>query len=225
MDWPLTGALTGVGVLTCAVGFAAYALVWSDPEPAKKPPAAHLLAPFGNRTLPSTETSSITVVPASGPASLPPRPREPTEPALSSRTKRPPVQKPAPEAPAKSAAEPEPKGMKLASVPPAAKAPTPEPHVEPERWKVTTTQKASYFNLGGHVDKSGIVDGLASPRLREALKQNKNFDKLPPPIKAHLNGTQNIDLAKLAPYRGLLGMDDRLMEEQGVRFERMAQSR
>ena len=55
--------------------------------------------------------------------------------------------------------------------------------------------------------------------------KNKNFDKLPAPIKAHISGGSNLDLTKIAPYRMLLGMDDRQMEEQGVRFERLAGGR
>ena len=66
---------------------------------------------------------------------------------------------------------------------------------------------------------------MANGRLREAFKAHKNFDKLPAHIKLHIN-TQNINLAKIAPYRALLGIDDRkLEEEQGVRFERIARNR
>ena len=39
-------------------------------------------------------------------------------------------------------------------------------------------------------------------------------------MKAHINNSPNINLVKLAPYRKLLGVNDRwLEEEQGVKFE------
>ena len=83
------------------------------------------------------------------------------------------------------------------------------------------TANASYFNLGGHIDNNGIVDSLASPHLRDALKQHSKFAQLPPDIRTHIL-TQNINLPKIAPYRGLLGMDDAIMErEQAVRFIRV----
>ena len=81
------------------------------------------------------------------------------------------------------------------------------------------------FNLGGHIDKAGVVDNMANGHLREAFIKNKNFAKLPRHIQAHIN-TQNIDLAKIAPYRAMLGIDDKKMEdEQGVRFERVVSNR
>jgi hypothetical protein len=93
------------------------------------------------------------------------------------------------------------------------------------QWRVVTTGKASYFNLGGHVDKDGVVDSLASSYLRNALKKHKNYPKLPPQIKADID-EPNINLAKIAGYRALLGVDDRKMEmEQGVRFIKVASNR
>ena len=92
-------------------------------------------------------------------------------------------------------------------------------------WRVVTTAKASYFNLGGHVDQNGVVDSLASSYLRDALRKQKNFLRLPAEIKAYIDAP-NINLAKIAGYRALLGVDDRKMEaEQGVRFIRVASSR
>jgi hypothetical protein len=52
--------------------------------------------------------------------------------------------------------------------------------------RVLVTSKASYFNLGGHVDSAGIVDSIASSRLRDALKEHKNFARLPPDIRTHI---------------------------------------
>jgi hypothetical protein len=110
----------------------------------------------------------------------------------------------------------------LAALPPPKAPPPPAP----DQWRIVTTAKASYFNLGGHVSKSGIVDSLATSHMREAFQQHKNFAKLPPHIKAHINTAPNIDLVKIAPWRGLLGIDDRTLEaDQGVRFERVASSR
>ena len=85
--------------------------------------------------------------------------------------------------------------------------------------------KASYFNLGGHVDKNGVVDSLASSYLRDALKKHQNYAKLPAHIQAYIN-EPNINLAKIAGYRAQLGIDDKEMEEkQGVLFIRIAASR
>jgi hypothetical protein len=79
--------------------------------------------------------------------------------------------------------------------------------------------------LGGHVDKNGIVDSLASSYLGDALKKHKNYPKLPPQIQAYINAP-NINLTKIAGYRAMLGIDDKEMEEkQGVKFVRIASSR
>jgi hypothetical protein len=95
------------------------------------------------------------------------------------------------------------------------------PPMAAELWRVETTAKANYFNLGGHVDKDGVVDSLASSYLRDALKKHRNFPKLPPQIKAYIDAP-NINLAKIAGYRAMLGVDDRNMEEeQGVKFVRV----
>jgi hypothetical protein len=95
-------------------------------------------------------------------------------------------------------------------------------NVSSDSWKVVRTAKANFFNLGGHVDNNGVVDSLASSYLRNALKQQKNFAKLPPQIKGYIDAP-TINLAMIAGYRQLLGIDDRKMEdEQGVRFIRVA---
>jgi len=109
---------------------------------------------------------------------------------------------------------PEPKVAKL-STPDAGSLP------RLEQWRVIPTANASYFNLGGHIDKLGIVDNLANSRLRDALKSHSKFSQLPPDIKNHIL-TQNIDLPKIAPYRNLLGMEDKYLEqEQAIRFIRV----
>ena len=96
--------------------------------------------------------------------------------------------------------------LKVAKLtPPELKVATPDIQPRTDQWRVLVTSKASYFNLGGHVDSNGIVDSLASSHLRDALKEHKNFARLPPDIRTHIL-TQNINLAKIAPYRGLLGI-------------------
>ncbi|MBS0530912.1 MAG: hypothetical protein JSS22_16195 [Proteobacteria bacterium] len=83
------------------------------------------------------------------------------------------------------------------------------------------TAAASYYNLGGHIDNAGTVDSLASSHLREAFQAHRNFNRLPQDIKTHIL-TQNISLPKIAPYRGLLGINDKKIEqEQAIRFERV----
>jgi len=105
--------------------------------------------------------------------------------------------------------------------PPAIEAKT-HSQVSSDIWKVERTAKASYFNLGGHVDNNGVVDSLASGYLRTALKKQQNYAKLPPPIKTYIDAP-NINLAMIAGYRGWLGINDRQMEEeQGVKFIRVA---
>ena len=52
-------------------------------------------------------------------------------------------------------------------------------------------------------------------------KQHSKFGTLPPDIRTHIL-TQNIDLCRVAPYRTLLGMDDRVLEqEQAEKFIRV----
>jgi hypothetical protein len=135
------------------------------------------------------------------------------------------VQKPAPDSFARFEPVPDQKKAAPARPPRTLAVATPKPQLQPatERWRVVTTAKASFFNLGGHVDRNGIVDSMATSRMRDMFKGNRNFERLPPDIKAHINTAPNIDLTRIAPYRVLLGIDDRrLEEEQGVRFERVA---
>jgi len=94
-----------------------------------------------------------------------------------------------------------------------------------DEWKVITTPKASYSNLGGHVDANGYIDTLASSYFRDAIKKHPNYPKLPPSIKTAIEAPR-ISLTKLAPYRTLLGINDRkIEEEQGVKFVRLASTR
>jgi hypothetical protein len=98
-------------------------------------------------------------------------------------------------------------------------------HPRVQEWKVVATARANSFNLGGHIDQAGVVDSLASPYLRAAFKKAPNYNKLPPEAKAWIEAP-NIDLAKLAPYRALLGIDDTKIEaDQAVKFVRVASTR
>jgi hypothetical protein len=94
-----------------------------------------------------------------------------------------------------------------------------------QEWRAVPTARANLFNLGGHLDQSGLVDTMASGPLRDAFKKVRNFDKLPPEAKALIEAP-NINLSKLAPYRALLGIDDsKIEQEQAVKFVRVANTR
>jgi len=100
-----------------------------------------------------------------------------------------------------------------------------QPQIRVQEWRAVPTARASLFNLGGHLDQSGVVDNMASGPLREAFKKVKNYDKLPPEAKALIDAP-NINLSKLAPYRALLGIDDsKIEQEQAVKFVRVASTR
>ena len=232
MDWPVIGAVSAVAVVAGAVTFEVVTLVRSDSSAVKGPPP---LASYGS----SVDRSAYEIPGfATGRTGDPPPPSFPLirliDPDRDSPPESRPETAPAP-APAKAPSQatvvrpPAPAPPALAPQPPSgpklAKLTTPEtdallqPRVEV--WRVVPTANASYFNLGGHIDKNGIVDSLATPYLRDALKAHSKFPQLPPDIKTHIL-TQNINLCKIAPYRQLLGMDDRVLEqEQAVRFERI----
>jgi len=97
--------------------------------------------------------------------------------------------------------------------------------IGPPQWRAVPTAKATYFNLGGHLDRNGVCDALASGHLREAFKAHRNYPKLPAHAKALIEAP-TINLSRLAPYRALLGINDKVIEEeQAVRFERVGVSR
>ena len=230
MDWPVIGAVSAVVIVAGAVTFEVVAFMQSDPAPVKRTPqlssygssverSAYEIPGFATGK-PAEWTPSFPLIPLIDPDRIPP-----AESRIAAD--HPPAQE-TPKKPSPASAKPSPPGD-LPNTPPAefktAKLTTPEVQPRAEQWRVVVTAKASYFNLGGHVDKAGIVDSLASSYLRDTLKSHRNFTQLPPEIRAHIL-TQNINLTKVAPYRGLLGMDDKtLEEEQAVRFERVASSR
>jgi hypothetical protein len=239
VDWLVVGAVSAVVVVTGVVAFEVVGLVRSDTKTASRPP---LLASYGSSVDRSAyEIPGFATARAGDPPPLsfplirlidPDRDSPPT-------TNAPPATPPAATA-GKAPAQPKPSSAPpptMATQPPTAapqpppnevklaKLTTPETDTLPqprlEVWRVVPTANASYFNLGGHIDKNGIVDNLATPHLRDALKQHSKFGQLPPDIKTHIL-TQNIDLPKIAPYRNLLGMDDRILEqEQAVKFIRV----
>lgn len=228
MDWPLIGALSAVTIVAGVVTIELVVFVQSDPESVKRPPSLASYAsvdrsatelPGFSTGRPGAWTPSFPLIPLIDPERIPQAethvPADQLAPARKSLP---------PSAPAR-----QPPSTDLSNTPPAqfktAKLSTPEVQPRAEQWVIVVTAKASYFNLGGHVDKAGNVDALASGYLRDALKSHKNFAQLPPDIRAHIL-SQNINLAKIAPYRGLLGMNDKtLEEEQAVKFERLASSR
>jgi hypothetical protein len=110
--------------------------------------------------------------------------------------------------------------MKLASRGPSGPAAR-DAQTGPEQWRALKTSKANAFNLGGHIDQAGVVDTLASTHLRDAFKTLTSYQKLPQHVR-NLIEAQNINLSKLAPYRLLLGIHDKKLEdEQAVRFEKV----
>ncbi|MBR1232042.1 hypothetical protein [Bradyrhizobium sp. AUGA SZCCT0182] len=234
IDWPVIGALAAVAVVGGVVGYQAITLLRSDATPTKSPP---LLAGYGS----SVERSAYDIPGFAGSGSderplsfplirlidpdrlqdeIPERPiskgAAPTAKAPVTEPKKArPVEEPAKAAPNSS----EVKVAKLTpteTAPPATAAPA-----RAEQWRVVPTANASYFNLGGHIDRVGVVDSLATPHLRDAFKKHSKFGQLPPEIRTHIL-SQNIDLPRIAPYRNLLGMDDKVLEqEQAVRFVRI----
>jgi hypothetical protein len=239
MDWPVIGAVSAVVLVAGVVTYEVVVFMQADPAPVKTAPQ---LASYGSSVersaneipgfatgRPGEWTPSFPLIrlidpdPVAAPESPVPA-RQPPARTLTSKPATPAPAKPPAEAP-KAAAPSDAKTANPASTPPAPSAAPAAPAPPPPRvdqWRVVVTAKASYFNLGGHVDRAGIVDSLASSHLRDALKTHKNFPQLPPDIRNHIL-TQNINLAKVAPFRGLLGMDDKaLEEEQAVRFERVA---
>jgi len=250
MDWTLTGALGGVAILAVTAGYGVSAIVRSSPEPAKqvratpaliptpdrpvftaKPSAANSSAPAAGYALqsnapaavdaPAPQASLPQVSDTDGSLSIPSRVDAPRPLALSVAP--PPVPpslggRPKDHAPPPVGAIPP---YKEARLPPTQ----PKPQIGSDVWEVRTTAKANYFNLGGHVDSNGVVDSLASGYLRDALMKHKNYPKLPAPIQAVIT-RPTINLAKIAGYRALLGINDKEMEEkQGVTFIRISGGR
>jgi hypothetical protein len=221
MDWSLTGALGGVAILAVAVGYGFSMIPGYGPEPANKHQAAPILIPARERAV--VDASSNAPAVSSPPAydlapqanaprlsDTPESPQYPSHVEVNSRAK---DNSPPPGYSSSAHNEVKPQTRPL------------KPQSSSDLWEVHTTANASYFNLGGHVDKNGVVDSLASSYLRDALKKHQNYAKLPSRIQGYINES-NINLVKIAAYRGLLGIDDREMEEkQGLQFVRIVANR
>jgi hypothetical protein len=226
MDWSLTGALGGVAILTLAVGYEFSMIPGYGPKPAKTHQTAPILIPGRERaevgassnaaavgyalhsSPPAYDLALQTNVP--GLSNTPESPQNSSRVEVNSRAKDPP-QSPVYSSSAHNEVKPQTSALKSQS--------------SSDLWEVHTTAKANYFNLGGHVDKNGVVDSLASSYLRDALKKHQNFAKLPSRIQGYIT-EPNINLAKIAAYRALLGIDDKEMEEkQGLQFVRIVASR
>jgi hypothetical protein len=229
VDWTLTGALGGVAILAVAVGYEFSTIPLNGPEPANKHQAAPILIPARERA--AVEASSrapevgYNLHSSSPTVGYAPAPQANT-PRLSNATESPQISPPVEvSSRAKDHSAPPPVYSSSAHNEVKPSLEHAKPKISSDLWEVHTTAKASYFNLGGHVDKNGVVDSLASGYLRDALKKHQNYAKLPARIQAYIN-EPNINLAKIAEYRALLGIDDKEMEEkQGLQFIRIAASR
>jgi hypothetical protein len=229
MDWPLAGIVTGIVVFTGAAAYGVVSIIQSDaPLPHKASKSAEptlvpksALPVFVPPSEPREQFSDATPLIS---LSNPPGPFEfdKTPPPPEPRLVPPPPKAVRPTSPVSAQSNSltskstQPSGpYAMLSPPPAQKDPA------VVQWRVVATANASYFNLGGHIDNAGTVDSLASSHMRDAFKANRNFSRLPPDIQTHIL-TQNISLPKIAPYRQLLGIDDKKIEqEQAVRFERV----
>jgi hypothetical protein len=223
MDWTLTGALGAVAILVVAVGYEFSMITPYSAQPAKKNQAAPILIAAFERVV--VEASSSAPVVGYAPAS------QTKAPGLSDATQSPQNSSDSPQNSSRVEVSSRAKDHPLPPVYSSSahnevKLPQPvKSQTSSDLWVVHTTAKASYFNLGGHVDKNGIVDSLASSYLRDALKKHQNYAKLPSNIRAYIN-EPNINLTKIAGYRALLGIDDKEMEDkQGVQFIRIAANR
>jgi hypothetical protein len=224
MDWTLAGALGGVAILAVAVGYELSVIPRYSPESAKKHQAAPVLIPVRERVAAEASPNAPPVGYAlhSTPA------EQGYAPALQVNPPRLPHTAESSQDSARVEVSSRAKDQPLPAVYSSStevKPPPMKPQISFDSWAIRTTAKANYFNLGGHVDKNGVVDSLASSYLRDALKKHQNYAKLPATIQAYINEPK-INLAKIAGYRAVLGIDDKELEErQGVQFIRVAASR
>ena len=225
MDWPLAGALTGIVLFTGAAAYGVLGIIQSSsPPPHKVAKSAEPVLVPGEQLAPREQFNDTTpLISLSNPphvelAKIPPPPRSRLLPPLIKAVRPPTSVAPQPSLEASKSPQSS-ASLAMPSPPPAQQTPA------VVQWRVVATANASPFNLGGHIDNAGTVDSVASGHMRDAFKSHRNFSRLPPDIKVHIL-TQNISLTKIAPYRGLLGIDDKKIElEQAVRFERVGGSR
>lgn len=221
MDWPLAGIAIGIAAVTGATAYGVVSYIESDPPQLKvaaKSPDPTLTPRAALRLSLSPDEQFNDTTPLIS-LSRPPNSSEFDKPADASRMQ--PVPPPAKDK----------HPLAARAITPAEKPPpspsgniamvSPHHMQQAVQWRVIATANASYFNLGGHINGAGIADSVASEQLREAFKVHRNFNKLPPDLRTHIL-TQNINLPKIAPYRGLLGINDKTIErEQAIRFERV----
>jgi hypothetical protein len=247
MDWPLTGVVAGIAMLTAGASYGVVTLILSDVAVPKQTVESPQLVP--RAALPIHLTPGLPrdeLTPTAPPLLLngPVGPFDirktnleadpaPAEIAPTAKARLPNVVKKAsplrleslPPATVEGVAPVMPKSNASLQTGPLQGAPA-SPVIAQEKWRVVATENASYFNLGGHINRSGVVDSLASSHLRDTFKAHRNFGKLPPDIRSHIASSENIDLTRIAPYRVLLGINDKkIEEEQAVRFERVASNR
>ena len=239
MDWPLTGTVAAITILTAGASYGVVTLILSAdvavPKPTVKSAQLVPTAALPRYITPSLPREELT--PTAPPLLLndPVGPFDirktnletgpaPTEIAPTAKARLPNVVKTSPLR-LEGVAPVMPKSNASLQIGPLLGAPA-SPVIAQEKWRVVATENASYFNLGGHINRGGVVDSLASSHLRDAFKAHRNFGKLPPDIRSHIASSENIDLTRIAPYRVLLGINDKkIEEEQAVRFERVASNR
>jgi hypothetical protein len=232
MDWPVIGAVAAVVIVGGAVAFEAVTLMRSGATPNAPPRLANygtsvertaydipgFSSSQGNKT-----SMNFPLIRLIDPDRMPDREHFQGGTKASSSVNSAGLNQMKSTTPIPESPKTKPSELKVARSTPSDMEPLPSATVAPartEQRRVIPTATASSFNLGGHIDKAGIVDSVATPYLRDALKLHTKFGQLPPDIKTHIL-TQNINLPKIAPYRSLLGMDDRILEqEQGVKFVR-----
>jgi hypothetical protein len=224
MDWPLTGAVAGTLILAGATTAGLSFLYQSSPHD-----LIVLKAPLP--LLMTTDSAQISI--DSGRLSEPvayPSTQTPQAPLVQTRTEPVNAGKIKESAnqylPDDSMARRRAPSDHMKPASPSVSAPlSTQPQIRVQEWRAVATARANLFNLGGHLDQSGVVDNMASGPLREAFRKGKNYDKLPPEARALIEAP-NINLSKLAPYRSMLGIDDsKIEQEQAVKFVRVASTR
>jgi len=246
MDWPLTGTVAAITILTAGASYGVVTLILSDVAVPKQTVKSAQLVPtaalprYLTPTLPREELTPtappLLLNDPVGPFDIRKTKLEtgpaPTEIAPTAKARLPNVVKTSPlrleslrPATVEGVVPVMPKSNASLQTGPLLGAPA-SPVIAQEKWRVVATANASYFNLGGHINRSGVVDSVASSHLRDAFKAHRNFGKLPPDIRSHIASSENLDLTRIAPYRVLLGINDKkIEEEQAVSFERVASNR
>ena len=182
MDWPVIGTVSATILVAGAFTFEVVVFMQPDPEPMRPLlRLPRLIEPDrmaqGESSLPRLANVIEPDRMAQGESTLPRRGRL-TEPDRVPRSESPTPADPEPTAPppgasmASAFAQLRPSGVVYSAPPPrefkTAKLTLAEPPPR-EQWRVVVTAGANYYNLGGHIDRAGIVDEFASSHLREAL--------------------------------------------------------